>query len=273
MSSRAAALAVSKLFLVTDFGRAILIAHRNVIGRVLMLDGRPHTVIGVMPQGFQFPIQTDPIEMYITLAEDAASPDGSTPYTQQRGSHSLLGIGRLKPGVSFAQANAELRTIAAALEKKYPETNTRLGRRLSASPRRNRGRRPDCTLCFVWRGDLPAAHRERERRQSHARARLGARQRDRPARRPRRQPRPAHSPIADRKRAPGRPRRIARIVDCKLGNGRARRGRSAKHSASQYDPVGWSGAWVHSSPVTRDRHHFRPCPARGRHPMSISTPR
>jgi len=99
----------------------------DVIGRVLMLDGRPHTVIGVMPQGFQFPIQTDPIEMYITLAEDAASPDGSTPYTQQRGSHSLLGIGRLKPGVSAAQANAELRTIAAALEKKYPETNTKWG--------------------------------------------------------------------------------------------------------------------------------------------------
>ena len=92
-----------------------------------MLDGRPHTVIGVMPQGFQFPIQTDPIEMYITLAEDASTPDGSTPYTQQRGSHSLLGIARLKPGVSPAQANAELRTIAAALEKKYPETNTKWG--------------------------------------------------------------------------------------------------------------------------------------------------
>ncbi len=96
----------------------------DVIGRVLMLDGRPHTVIGIMPQGFQFPIQTDSIEMYITHAEDAATPDGSTPYTQQRGSHSLLGIARLKPGVSFAQANAELRTIAATLEKKYPETNT-----------------------------------------------------------------------------------------------------------------------------------------------------
>jgi putative ABC transport system permease protein len=65
--------------------------------------------------------------MYITHAEDASSPDGSTPYTQQRGSHSLLGIGRLKPGVSLAQANAELRTMAAALEKKYPETNTHWG--------------------------------------------------------------------------------------------------------------------------------------------------
>jgi len=110
---------LSYSFWQSHFNRA-----EDVVGRVLMLDGRPHTVIGIMPQGFQFPIQTDPIEMYITLAEDAASPDGSTPYTQQRGSHSLLGIARLKPGVSPAQANAELRTIAATLEKKYPETNT-----------------------------------------------------------------------------------------------------------------------------------------------------
>ncbi|HSP45548.1 MAG TPA: ABC transporter permease, partial [Chthoniobacterales bacterium] len=106
----------------SQFNRA-----EDVIGRVLMLDGRPHTVIGVMSEGFQFPIQTDSIEMYITLAEDASTPDGSTPYTQQRGSHSLLGIGRLKPGVSVAQANAELRTLAGALEKKYPETNTKFG--------------------------------------------------------------------------------------------------------------------------------------------------
>jgi putative ABC transport system permease protein len=113
---------LSYAFWQSHFNRA-----EDVIGRVLMLDGRPHTVIGIMPQGFQFPIQTDPVEMYITLAEDAATPDGSTPYTQQRGSHSLLGIGRLKPGVSVAQANAELRTLAATLEKKYPETNTKFG--------------------------------------------------------------------------------------------------------------------------------------------------
>lgn len=97
----------------------------DVIGRVLMLDGRPHTVIGVMPPGFQFPIQTESIELYITIAEDASTPDGSTPLTQQRGSHGQQGIGRIKAGVPLAQANAELRTIAAVLEKKYPDTNTK----------------------------------------------------------------------------------------------------------------------------------------------------
>ena len=97
----------------------------DVIGRVLMLDGRPNTVIGVMPEGFQFPIQTDPLELYTTIAEDASTPDGSTPKTQQRGDHWVQGIARVKTGVPLAQANAELRTIAAALEKKYPETNTK----------------------------------------------------------------------------------------------------------------------------------------------------
>jgi putative ABC transport system permease protein len=97
----------------------------DVIGRVLMLDGRPNTVIGVMPEGFQFPIQTDPLELYTTTAEDASTPDGSTPKTQQRGDHWLQGIARVKTGVPLEQANAELRTIAAALEKKYPETNTK----------------------------------------------------------------------------------------------------------------------------------------------------
>ncbi len=97
----------------------------DVIGRVLMLDGRPNTVIGVMPEGFQFPIQTDPLELYTTIAEDASTPDGSTPKTQQRGDHWVQGIARVKTGVPLAQANAELRTIASALEKKYPETNTK----------------------------------------------------------------------------------------------------------------------------------------------------
>ncbi len=97
-----------KVVLTYGFWQAHFDRTPEIIGRVLMLNGRPYTVIGVMPQGFQYPIQTDSIEMYITHAEDASSPDGSTPYTQQRGSHSLLGIGRLKPGVSLTQANAEL---------------------------------------------------------------------------------------------------------------------------------------------------------------------
>lgn len=96
----------------------------NAVGSVLILDGQPHTVIGVMPPGFQFPIQADAFEVYTTLAAEAASTDGDPPNTEQRGNHSFQSIGRLKPGVSVAQGQAELRTIATALEREYPDTNT-----------------------------------------------------------------------------------------------------------------------------------------------------
>jgi predicted permease len=99
----------------------------NVLGRTLMMDRRPHTIIGVLPAGFKFPIQTDPLDLYITFAEDAANVDGSKPQTEQRGNHSLESIARLKPGVSIAQAQADLANIAAALEKQYPDSNTHFG--------------------------------------------------------------------------------------------------------------------------------------------------
>ncbi|MBA3830546.1 MAG: ABC transporter permease, partial [Chthoniobacterales bacterium] len=85
---------------------------------------RPYTVIGVMPAHFQFPIQTEAVDLYTTIAEDASNAEGFKPATEARGSHSVVGIGRLKSGVSIAQAQADLSTIAARLEKQYPDSNT-----------------------------------------------------------------------------------------------------------------------------------------------------
>jgi putative ABC transport system permease protein len=102
-------------------------AERSAIGRTLTLDRKPYTVIGVLPAGFQFPIQTDPTDLYVTIADDASNADGSTPVTEERGNHSLEGVARLKAGVSIEQARADLATIAAALEKQYPEKNTNTG--------------------------------------------------------------------------------------------------------------------------------------------------
>jgi putative ABC transport system permease protein len=99
----------------------------SVIGRTLRIQGHSYAVFGIMPRGFQFPFETPATEMYVTFAEDASNADGSKPQTEQRGSHSLLGCGRLKPGVSVAQAQADLKTIATALEKQYPDTNTHFG--------------------------------------------------------------------------------------------------------------------------------------------------
>ncbi len=97
------------------------------LGSVMTLDGRAHTVVGVMPPGFQFPIETEPFDIYTTFAPEAESAEGEKPNTEQRGNHSLQSVGRLKPGVSVEQAEAEMRTIAAALERQYPETNTNWG--------------------------------------------------------------------------------------------------------------------------------------------------
>jgi predicted permease len=116
-----------KVIISDEFWKKHFGADPNVIGRAITLDRRPHTVIGVMPAGFQFPIQNDPIDFYVTIAADATNPDGSKPQTQQRGSHSLQAVARLKPGATVAQANSDLSTIAEALAKQYPDSNTHFG--------------------------------------------------------------------------------------------------------------------------------------------------
>ena len=116
-----------KVIISHDFWQKHFGGDANILGRTVLLDRRPHTIIGVMPAGFQFPIQNDPIDLYVTIAEDAANPDGSKPQTQQRGSHSLQATARLKPGVTIAQAQSDLDAIAATLTKQYPESNTHFG--------------------------------------------------------------------------------------------------------------------------------------------------
>jgi putative ABC transport system permease protein len=116
-----------KVVIGDDFWKKHFGADPNVIGRTITLDRRPHTVIGVMPAGFQFPIQNDPIDFYVSIAEDAANPDGSQPQTKQRGSHSLQAVARLKPDATVAQANSDLSAIAEALAKQYPDSNTHFG--------------------------------------------------------------------------------------------------------------------------------------------------
>ncbi len=98
---------------------------KDVLGSTVSLDGRPHTVIGIVPPGFQFPIQAEPYDVYTTTAYDATkAADDDVPNTEQRGNHSWQAIARMKPGITVERARAELRTIAAGLEKQYPDTNT-----------------------------------------------------------------------------------------------------------------------------------------------------
>jgi putative ABC transport system permease protein len=72
-------------------------------------------------------MSSDPIDFYVTIAEDAANPDGSKPTTTERGNHSLQAVARLKPGFTIEQAQSDLAAIAAALSKQYPDSNTNFG--------------------------------------------------------------------------------------------------------------------------------------------------
>jgi putative ABC transport system permease protein len=121
-----------KAILTDDFWRSHFGGDPRVLGQTIELDRRLYTVIGVMPPRFQYPIQSDPAELYVTIAEDATSSDGSKPQTTERGNHSLEAIARLRPGVTIEQAQADLSTVAANLEKQYPNTNSFFGVRFKS---------------------------------------------------------------------------------------------------------------------------------------------
>jgi len=97
-------------------------ASREVLGKQLLIDSVPYEIVGVLPSIVQLPRLA---EIFVTLGDERAKPG-----TLLRDNHpGLSALGRLKPGVTLEQANADMDTIAAALEKKYPDTNT--GRRIT----------------------------------------------------------------------------------------------------------------------------------------------
>ncbi len=90
----------------------------SVLGQKVSLNGAPYTVIGVMPPSFYFPNRDTQLWTLMTFDEDAYS---------NRGNNFVEGVMRLKPGVTFEQARAELETIADRLARTYPETNEETG--------------------------------------------------------------------------------------------------------------------------------------------------
>jgi putative ABC transport system permease protein len=89
-------------------------ADRAVIGRSIVLNSEPHTVIGVMPEGFAYPTKR---EVWTPLEYD-------TDFTQKsRGAWYLSIIGRLKPAATVEQAATEIAAIGRRLETEFPETN------------------------------------------------------------------------------------------------------------------------------------------------------
>jgi putative ABC transport system permease protein len=92
-------------------------ASPEVLGQKLFIDSVSYEIIGVMPSSVRHPRLA---EIYVPVGDERAKPGNLI-----RDNHPGLGaIGRLKPGVTLEQADADMNTIAAALEQKYPDTNT-----------------------------------------------------------------------------------------------------------------------------------------------------
>jgi putative ABC transport system permease protein len=93
----------------------------KIVGQSLTLDGQTFAVVGVMPAGFQFPMQRTPVEFWTTIALDAQSVNGLPPLTAQRGVGYLDVIARVKPQVTVETAQTEMTGIQGGLNRQYPE--------------------------------------------------------------------------------------------------------------------------------------------------------
>jgi len=88
-----------------------------ILNKTISLGGEQHTVVGIMPPGFEFPSK---VEIWGPLA-----PNERT--RAARGSFWLPVVGRLKPGVTRQQAQADMDVIAKQLEQQYPNLNAGYG--------------------------------------------------------------------------------------------------------------------------------------------------
>jgi len=85
----------------------------NIVGKTVKVDGLIVTVVGVMRKGFDFPM---PAEAWMPLGLDAKA-------RQDRARRWLFVLGKMKDGVSFEQASAEMKAITAGQAEAYPDTN------------------------------------------------------------------------------------------------------------------------------------------------------
>jgi predicted permease len=85
----------------------------HLVGKTITLDGEAYSVVGIMPQGFDFPVDSQ-TELWLPLKFPAS-------IVNSRGTHSYVVLGRLKPGITRENASDEMKSIAAQIEKQYPD--------------------------------------------------------------------------------------------------------------------------------------------------------
>ena len=97
-----------------QFWQQRLDGDRSAVGKDLTIDGKPFTIIGVLPSNFEFPLAKQSTELLTTVAREGGN-------LEERGAMVFLTIGRLKQGVTLTHAQAELDNIAGNLEQQYPQ--------------------------------------------------------------------------------------------------------------------------------------------------------
>ena len=109
---------LSESFWKTHFNR-----DPNILGKTFRVSGMNSTVVGIMPQR---------LESLDGIKVDLWQPinPGSQRYVE-RSDHWLMPVARLKPGVTIAEAQAEMNTIARQLELQYPATNKGIGKKVA----------------------------------------------------------------------------------------------------------------------------------------------
>ncbi|HET9533654.1 MAG TPA: ABC transporter permease [Blastocatellia bacterium] len=109
----------------------------RTLGSTISLDGRPHTVVGIMPADFDYP---KPTQLWLPLVI-------TDEFKTQRAQQYLQVIARLKLGIAPSEAQAELNTTASRLEQQYPQTNTRRRAEVALLSDKIAG---DFTPMFLW---------------------------------------------------------------------------------------------------------------------------
>jgi putative ABC transport system permease protein len=89
-------------------------ADRGIIGRSMLVNGKPHTIVGVMPADFEFPLYQ---KIWIPLAPLV--------YEEPRDRRGLMAFARLAQGRSLEAAQEEMKAVTAGLSQEFPATNDR----------------------------------------------------------------------------------------------------------------------------------------------------
>lgn len=100
-----------------EFWRSHFGGSEGTIGSELLINGKVHRIVGILPADFSFPFSTKQGEVWTTVAGEEGN-------LKERGAQVLQVIGRLRPNVTIQQAESEVQTVTASLAKEYPRTNS-----------------------------------------------------------------------------------------------------------------------------------------------------